>query len=273
MRRIHYLVIAILVCAGFLAYDANAGNFTSPSSTEYYHVVLAPGMSFSYTGTDTRTILIDDVTFSGEVCPPCPATLVCSFMDEDDIVQGVDPFQPQGPYLAPGGAVPPNIRNHTPEDFIEELNNIVHSTDVGLVTRCWSIVMELRDEDTTSGDFIVADQYAISGAGMIVQRRDVRVDTYLFEDFFDVDDPDWDFEISSGGGVGVGVGLGLGAAAFQHSTSQSRHYQSPYIVQNDRVLFFTSGGSGAIGNRTAIVRGRVVTSTQAPAVTTNITVQ
>jgi hypothetical protein len=273
-NRTKFLVAGLLVTvAGLFVYDAQAGNLASTPSTEYFYVYLSGGQYFKYTGSaEEPTILIDDVTFVGTADVPCPGELHCSFLDitgqvgdlglDIELESGFGPSMTQG--AAPGG---------TATMFTTSEAHATQHTDFYSFARTWFNGMGLIDSGEPGGGFasINIDTWGSYGFAATAVRE--RVDTSMFKEQWVA----WrageggGTNVGGAGGAGVGVGTGVGLAGWETVVTQSRHYQTPYIVQGTRVYLARPIGNGPGGN--AHIKGRIILNpAEAPTVNTDFTV-
>lgn len=218
------LAAAAVALAGVCASQARAGNCMVGNAAQYFSVQVASGSYLSYGGTDSDAImLIDDITYCAEICP-CDATECCAYWSEDL----------EGPPPSTGG------------------NPIPHLTEYGkafATARCHDPCVELFETDgnnancnhfdcmshsTHSEIFILHDEYECppldvppSGPGYLHPGGAVPPglrSTVRYADAVNCPDPP---DIVTVKGV-----TGFGMSSWAVETSQSRHYQSPQIVQH-----------------------------------------
>ena len=249
MIRLKFLciVLAGAVAGLCLADVARAGNEVQPGAL-YYDVELLPGQYFY--STLGRQILVDDVTFAS-LHEPCPQVATCEILQPGDF-----PFwggvQPQQGFLVPGnmGVLPPPPGSSGGGGGGGVI--MVGSQFSFIVTPAYvnskAAYLDMRlDDSDGQGTERTIDRFTVSYYAQIAhQLTGMQV--------WDMSSP----EREGGGGIAFSeVMPTIGMAA---TTSGSRHYQSPHIVQNGRVYLVSSQSSASY----AIVKGRTLSAGTVP---------
>ena len=264
-----------VVALGAYTLDAvEAGNFASPSGVEYFAVRLTDGQYITCSDS-TRTILIDDITYSMNGYQPCNPNTACDFFtaeclpDFQDQSYGTNPPN-VGPNGNPLGGPQLNYWSIRTESYAEITSQAV----------AYGILMSDADGE---GDFISFDEHDVSSYGQcakfhsLLERGFQSVEGYLAQEIIanqvlanSSGVATQSFE-NTGGGLGLAEPTGISMYHTFAVTSDSRHYQTPYVVQLGRVYMSATFGGGP-SSSSVFVKGRTVPNTSAPVVASNIVV-
>ncbi len=251
MKRTSYIALfafAVLIGATALP-QASAGNYTN-SAALYFDVELSVGDYLSSTDSH-KIILVDDVTYSVRFVP-CNATSACDFFTTGDM-----PDEFGLPCNMLFGVAPTGPSGGFEQTCLEGYQEMVESkSDI--------YELNLVDSDGSSQNDVF-DRFTIASYGQLAMRS--FKSRYAFRG--------WDIAIGLGGGGYGGAGLAwpmsMPMTYDATPTSQSRHYQSPHIVQHGRV--YLRVGTGGTNTAFANVKGRTVLTTDPsrPVIDTTIT--
>ncbi len=286
----------LLVVAGAFLIDARAGNLPSVATTQYYDITLGPNQYFAYTGSASDvTIVVDDVTFHCFPAPDCPSVSNCSFLDVGDPQYpgaggdlgtwlNFDLSSPAVSITVPGF---PGTTSALGSTTTTSSSTWLGSSQVMTAARTWDYAITLLDEyppNSGTGSQTI-DMHGFYGYAATAMRE-TQVEKSFKEIYAAWRPADEDpnaipgypamnggaRSIGGAGGMGMGVGTGVGLTSLLVRTTDSRHYQSPHIVQRGRVALRTQLGKPP-GASTAIVKGRVfIGTTGAPIANTDLTV-
>jgi hypothetical protein len=257
-HRAKFLVAGLLVvAAGFLAYDAHAGNLRSAStpSTLFWFAAVDCDNGLTWNGepTDVR-VLIDDIIYTGipvpgEFLTGCVFQDQCSFWNPLEEPEGTLDFGPLWNHA--GGQefvyneVSGSVNTNTFVNFYDEATTNVHT-----VTRGWYHEIIVAEEGG-----LTIDKFQLVGSNTVAvkERKEVfgTMTHEVEDDFMEQTTTHFGY-----GGVGVGVGVGLGATSFMVGTTDHRAYQTPFIVApNTQILI----GANNWANATVMLHGRIIT--------------
>ncbi len=272
------LAICGVAVGVLLAPRVMAGNVNT-SSAKYFDAELLPGQSLSV--TNSRIILVDDITYAAEF-EPCIWSDACKVFSEDmfpDWAFDVPPASPGIQFWAPAGAGPgspsPPPQNGQGPFWSGGASGFVTAATLPSYMHARSAHMHLIVNDTGINGTKTIDRYSVSsyfqmgfhGAGSSwAQFRN----TSSLDSLLDPLDPAYpEFRISGAGAGGSAAMSDMPAYGIATPTSASRHYQSPHFVYYGSVSFTATGTSTAY----AIIKGRTLEGIDVPAQETAITIQ
>jgi hypothetical protein len=256
-HRAKFLVAGLLVvAAGFLAYDAHAGNLRSAStpSTLFWFAAVDCDNGLSWNGQPGEVrILIDDIIYTG-IPQPGESVVGCTFYDQCSF------WAPEAP---PEGNLDFGpLWNHNAGEsyFYTEVGPVLTNTfvnfydegttNVHTVTRGWYHEIIITEEEG-----VTIDKFQLVGSNTIAvkERKEVfgTMTHEIEEDFQEQTTTHFGF-----GGVGVGVGVGLGATSFMVGTTDHRAYQTPFIMDGDDKILI---GANNWQLATVMLHGRIIT--------------
>jgi hypothetical protein len=257
-HRAKFLVAGLLVvAAGFLAYDAHAGNLRSAStpSTAFWFAAVDCDNGLSWNGQPSEVrILIDDIIYTGipvpgEFVTGCVFQDQCSFWDPDEPPEGTLDF---GPLSNHNGG---ETYDYFDQSGFIHTNTYVNFYDLGTttvhtVTRGWYHEILILEENG-----LTIDKFQLVGSNTVaVKERKEVFGTMTREIVMDLQEQTTTH--FGEGGVGVGVGVGLGATSFMVGTTDHRAYQTPFIMDGDDKILI---GANNWNNATVMMHGRIIT--------------
>lgn len=230
--------------------SAEAGNVASGAS-EYYSVIMTPGDYLSYTGSpQTHTILVDDITYATQI-NPCNTATRCMIFTSEDFGQydsnstQLDPLR----YIINGQEV-----------TVGFTFTMVSAARTSIARGQYMAAYLIESNGTNNIRF---DETSHSVWAQLVAKSKRERTTW---NFGDVAFPD-------GVGATVSVAEALSITSWAVPTSESRHYQTPHIVQDGgRVTFSLDAAWAAYANARCFVKGRIFFG-GGPTENTSVTVQ
>lgn len=270
---------ASMLLAGAAWSSARAGNLDLPLPTcLYYSVMLQAGEAFRYTGTEgDYTLTVDDITYTVAI-DPCDLFERCAFFPESEITAAFSDstrFEPPtitGPTTAPGFAG--GISTSTSFSQNSYLNQVI--------TKGAYLRLEMYEGPlgvvNTGGD-LTFDAVSHSVYGTFLEKMKERKASSQNVTVFGIG-PEEGITATAVATHAMTDSIAVSTWAVQ--TSESRHYQSPQIVQrggetnSNYVCLMNTGAAtdyGVYQQAQAMVKGRVwVGSTGAPVETFDIEV-
>lgn len=254
-------VAALVLAAGGWS-TARAGNLNL-AGCQYYSVLVHPGEAFSYTGSESNvTLTVDDITYTTQI-DPCDLTQRCAFFSMSDF-GGANDFNmgsSNGSGISPGGGV-----SYWTSAFSDKHSALVAAKGQYL---------RLEMSEGASAGFQVFDAVSHSVYGFLADKTHSYSGGGSTTTFYGVGPEQGATDTTSGGMTETDA---MGLSTWATPTSESRHYQSPQIVQmsggNKVWLSDVSGtGFGVYTNSYATVKGRVwIGSEGAPVENFDVTV-
>lgn len=212
MRRRKLFVCGAALLVAALAYrDARAGNVAAPKSAyEVYNLELNLGEGFKFLGSGAVALVVDDVTYTVDM-DPCDASARCVLFDKASAGLDSDILNDSNGVPTPG----PNY-----EIF----------QGAGYIAIRWA---EAR------GTHFRADMLDQAGAaGEVGAPQHQRFDSIshtVYGQFLGREEIRW--PLATGEGSGTGVGVGMSASVAVTPSSESRHYQTPYVQLGTVIRF------------------------------------
>jgi hypothetical protein len=245
------VALAALALGGTLLGTADAGNLVVPCP-EYFSLALNSGNYLTYTGSDEdATLVIDDLSFTADM-DPCQLSTRCVLFEEAFFGFPVDESDDQTSGAIGQGSFVSTGYHRLASRFVVARGKYFRAT--------------VADVDSQS-------------VGPVFDAFSHSVYAYLA--FKSRDETAYNFSYQSAGGPGPdnaasfsaatqAIAETMGVTSWATPTSESRHYQTPHIVQNGRVLFVATG----YGNGTLYVKGRVILeAADVPTVSADVVVQ
>ncbi len=232
-KKLNYSVLgtAALVVALSLG-DVVAGNYTDPAALTYnVEILLGQNTSFSPSNPEPIAVTVDDITYDVQIdmCSLVPTCLVFTAEElRGQELPGTD--FPAGP-LPPPFPTPTWIGNQTASQIIIRWAD-ARGADFGA---------ELVD----SGEDVPPEypgSLNVDAVSHMVYSQLLARETFRFPAG----------QSSASAGLGVGVGTNLTSQA----TSESRHFQTPYVMRGDTLTFQTTMGLTPYAAARVIVKGR-----------------
>lgn len=242
------LGVALLAVAGMAVNSASAGNLPV-TGVEYFSVDVPAGNQIQYVGPNqsTVTMLIDDITYSGLI-DPCFAPDKCEYFPRGVMASYYTPEE---------GGTNPNATNMPP--FVVYTYSEARGTDhvLSLIeANSAGLFQEFdRMSHSTHAELYAVSTYA-SGPNTSTQSSGSvdLVTGHITVTSTTVNDPssldpdnllDWDL-------------MGVAMTSWATPTSQSRHYQTPQIVQPGNWVEVRLLIGNSYGNASAKIKGRLV---------------
>lgn len=222
-----YGVGAALVLLAVAAWSpARAGNLDLPlPDCLYYSVTLRPGEAFRYTGTAGEyTLTVDDVTYTVAI-DPCDTYERCVFFTEDEITAFADETANSGSTFTPPSTGPGfagGIATSTMSSSNTYFNQVLAK---GAYLR-----LELYEGTLGGASGATFDAVSHTLYGLYTDKFKSayqRSETVTEWGTFDQHNGPMTAVATATGAMSEAVGLSTWAV----QTSESRHYQSPQIVQ------------------------------------------
>jgi hypothetical protein len=239
--------VAALAVAAFCASKAQAGNAAVPSA-EYFSIQMSAGYYMTYTGSDPDAVmLVDDITYCAHL-DTCDTEPCCGFWSEDI----------EGPPAVVGGNPIPGLATYG-KAFVR--------------ARCIDYCAELWETDSNgaicnhfdcmahtahSEIFILNDQYQVTPGDMPPPGSPLAPGGSVPPGLRSTDRYRQIVNEPAEQVIVKGV-TGFGMSGWAAETSQSRHYQSPQIVQHGhRVYFGEMMCAGRYHDLKVYIKGRIV---------------
>jgi hypothetical protein len=248
--------------------DAQAGNINvviPAASVQYFSLELSMGQSVKYTGSIANTVwLIDDITYAVDL-DPCNTEDRCVMFDISMIRSCWDPIIEPDPNAHGWHQYPGLCDPHQVIEFSDwpGLNDYFRDYTITRWARARATNFRAGLSNGPAGQVYgpYFDRVSHTMYGQLLARQ-VQSDGVKTIGEGEI--------METQRGTAYGIGLGLGITAVQ--TSESRHYQTPEIIQagnnppttGDRLIFHE--GDGCSGNSAytcafAMVKGRLITNT------------
>lgn len=241
MRNGTKIIVALVALAlgGALVGSADAGN-AQIASAEYFSLAIGPGGYISYTGTDPdATLLVDDLTFAADL-DVCDLDSRCVLFEDYYFGVPIDEMDSNATGSIGSGNFFTNSYHRILTRFVEARGEYyratvsdVNTSNVGPAFDAFShnvyayLAMKSRDESASFERFVSTEP--AGPMGPVLQH--------------------------SASGSTHAIAEAIAITSWAVPTSESRHYQTPHIIQNDRILFtVVNGYTGAV----LYVKGRVI---------------
>lgn len=235
---------------------ATAGNYNN-QTVDYYSVSLTNGQYFSCSDSE-RTILVDDITYCAPRYLPSNTVGAADFFPIDCVPFF---FDFGDPFTFPVGSL-----NASGINFWSWRTQSTRSIDSFVA----GFDISLQDADGAGAAFEF-DQHNISSYGQCAQFHSLAQQGFQFGASEFSSEPGMLMPVTaSGGGLAMTEPTGMSMYHSFAVTSDSRHYQSPHIVQNGRVYAQTTLGNPTVG--IVKIKGRTVATSSGPTVSTCISV-
>ena len=262
--KVALATIGLVASAGFTI-DAYATTLNSPQGVEYFAVTLSGGQQMALPPGSSATILIDDLTFVEGAEEICGAEMTCAIWEPppgSEQLPGLGTGSFFADLVGAGGAAI-SMSQATQFGGMMTVTSSMSDLRSGSSSVGWSHGVTLGDYDGTN-PIAGIDEFTLKGGAFWVLRETSVSGMFAMADV-DV----FGLDHAGFGGAGAGVGTGVGAGGWLTPTTQSRHYQTPYIVRGDRVV---CSSTSLTGSRVHI-KGRIITDpTLAPTVNQSLIV-
>jgi hypothetical protein len=247
------LVVGAIALTVFAVRPADAGNYVN-ANQKYYEVTLELDQYF-LDNPASSWVLIDDITYSAQYTP-CDPSSACDYFSEDDIMDKMNTYQ--GPITSQMQFTDVNGTTTTTSTtwggtsgYIEYVVSKSHFSEIRL----------LDAQAGLEGESIVVDACSWSTYGQIALREYQAA--HGFKEFFVKTaaifaDERGNSYAAGAGGDALAIASAMPMTLAMVSTSQSRHFQTPHIVQFGNVYFQVSAGASGISNAKAYVKGRTI---------------
>lgn len=245
---------------------ADAGNITPPT-VECFSVVLDPDEFLSYTGTEpTATILIDDVTYSAHI-DPCDTFGRCEFFATSDIggfAQDVSTFN-----------------SNNSNGFAINGQPSVTSSYSSFTLARWAkakgaYLSAHLTEETSLGATSDFDAFSHTlygeAAGVLRERTSGTKEAATGAPGWAIQEVTWQSATATDA-----ISHTMGFSTWAVQTSESRHYQTPQVVQDDGKVHFSlqqaTSDYGSYVEARVFIKGRVILGSEgAPVESADVTV-
>ena len=218
--------VAMLVVAGGAWDAARAGNLDLPTA-QYYSVVIAPGDSFYYGGSETDvTLTVDDITYTAQI-DPCDLFSRCEFFEESEVT----PFSDQDTFLNTfyGPTTLPGVAGGLGTTSWGATQTVFANA---VLAKGQFLRLEMS-EGSAGGASVVFDAMSHSVYGEFIDKmKEKKASDHSVTEWNRVP------EVSTGAGLVTETATAtdamteaVGVSTWAVPTSESRHYQSPQIVQ------------------------------------------
>jgi len=204
------IAFAALVVAAAAVTDARAGNVAAPvMAFEVYNLELNLGEGFKYLGTNAAALVVDDITYTVDM-DPCDTSGRCVMFDHETTSQVGD-----GMLVPPPGPV--------------GNSQLLYAGPNSFVIR-WA---------EAKGTHFRADMLDQAGAaGEVGAPQHQRFDSIshtVYGQFLGREE--YHYPTGSSAEAVMGMGVGISASVDITPSSQSRHYQTPYVQLGALIRF------------------------------------